>query len=154
MEELSVAGAQPEHEEKSPVGGHGAGQPKEMVLIVEDDDHIAELLGYSFAKRGFATLRAADGLAACSRVEREKPAAVLLDLMLPGLDGREVCRLIRNHADRKLATTPIIMLTALSSSQDIARGMELGADLYITKPYSVREVVHAVEQLLSAREGR
>lgn len=125
-----------------------SGPGQGMVLIVEDDEHIAELLRYWFHRAGFVARIAADGLAACSMVERERPDVMLLDLMLPGLDGREVCRLIRRHRDHRIATIPIIMLTALSSREDKASGLLLGADLYITKPYSVRDVLNAAKGVL------
>lgn len=121
------------------------------VLIVEDDEYIAELLRYWFHRAGFVARIAADGLVACSMVERERPDAILLDLMLPGVDGREVCRLIRRHHDHRIAATPIIMLTALSSPEDKASGLMLGADLYIAKPYSVRDVLNAAKGVLGRR---
>lgn len=123
------------------------------VLIVEDDVYIAELLGYWFRRAGFSTRTAEDGLAACSMVEQERPDTILLDLMLPGLDGREVCRLIRHHRDPHIAATPIIMLSALSSPEDKANGLLLGADLYLTKPYSIRDVLHATRSLLGRRSS-
>ncbi len=122
------------------------------VLIVEDDEYIAELLRYWFQRAGFVTRIVGDGLAACSLVEGERPDAILLDLMLPGLDGREVCRLIRHHRDPGIAATPIIMLTALSAPEEKADGLRLGADLYLTKPYSVREVLTAAASLMR-RQG-
>jgi len=116
--------------EQIPASGLGSGN----VLIVEDDEHIAELLRYWFCRAGFVTRIAADGLSACSMVEQERPDVILLDLMLPGLNGREVCRLIRRHAAPRIATIPIIMLTALAAPADRASGLLAGADLYITKP--------------------
>lgn len=121
------------------------------VLIVEDDAYIAELLRYWFERDGFTTLLAADGLAACSMVEEERPDTILLDLMLPGIDGRDICRLIRGHGDPVIAAIPIIMLTALAAPEDIARGLDLGADLYIAKPYSVREVLDAAKAIMHSR---
>jgi DNA-binding response OmpR family regulator len=133
----------------APEQDFGLGRGK--VLIVEDDEHIAELLRYWFHRAGFVARIAADGLAACRMVERERPDVMLLDLMLPGLDGREVCRRIRRHHDPRIAGTPIIMLTALSSREDKASGLLLGADLYITKPYSVRDVLNAAKGVLGRR---
>ncbi|MEW6595422.1 MAG: response regulator [Thermodesulfobacteriota bacterium] len=121
------------------------------VLIVEDDEYIAELLRYWFSRAGYLTRTVADGLAACSMVQQERPDVILLDLMLPGLDGREVCRLIRRHGDIRIASIPIIMLTALSAVEDQVRGLSLGADLYMPKPYSVRDVLNAVGGLIGRR---
>ncbi|MEW6499913.1 MAG: response regulator transcription factor [Thermodesulfobacteriota bacterium] len=132
------------HEKQGRPAAPGPGK----VLIVEDDEYIAELLRYWFQRDGFTTCIASDGLAACSMVEGERPDTILLDLMLPGLDGREICRLIRRHRDPRIAATPIIMLSALSAPEDIARGLDLGADLYLAKPYSVREVLAAARALM------
>lgn len=114
-----------------------------MVLVVEDDEDIAHLLCYSLRKKMVPVAIAHDGLTAFALVEQLRPALVLLDIMLPRLDGHEVCRLIRSHPDRDLAGTPVVMLSALGAPGDIEKGMELGANAYFPKPYSVKDVVNA-----------
>ena len=107
------------------------------VLIVEDEVELAEMLDHNLRKNGLATLFAHDGLTACRLVGSEAPDVILL----PDLDGWEICRMVRSHPEPAIARTPIIMLTALSAVNDRLRGMELGADAYLPKPYSPREVV-------------
>ncbi|MHB8988728.1 MAG: response regulator transcription factor [Desulfobulbia bacterium] len=123
-----------------------------MVLVVEDDEDIAQLLCYSLRKNRVPVAVAHDGLTAFALVEELRPALVLLDLMLPRLDGREVCRLIRSHPDRDLAGTPVVMLSALGTPEDIEKGMGLGANAYFAKPYSVKDVVSATMEWLGAGE--
>jgi len=119
-----------------------------MVLVVEDDEDIAQLLCYSLRKNRVPVAVAHDGLTAFALVEELRPALVLLDLMLPRLDGHEVCRLIRSHPDRDLAGTPVVMLSALGTPEDIEKGMGLGANAYFAKPYSVKDVVSATMEWL------
>ncbi len=119
-----------------------------MVLVVEDDEDIAHLLCYSLRKNRVPVAVAHDGLTAFALVEQLRPALVLLDLMLPRIDGREVCRLIRSHPDRDLAGTPVVMLSALGTPEDIEKGMGLGANAYFAKPYSVKDVVSATMEWL------
>ena len=121
------------------------------ILIVEDEPEIAEMLEYALRRSGFTTVLAEDGLHACRLIERERPDLVLLDVMIPGLDGWEVCRLVRSVPDPEIATTPIIMVTALGSQNDRIKGLELGADGFIPKPYSVREVVLQAGNLVARR---
>ena len=109
------------------------------ILIVEDDKKTASLVALYLEREGFQTVVASDGLQALELVKRHKPAFVILDLMLPGLDGMEVCRELR-----KFSTIPIIMLTARVEEIDRLLGLELGADDYICKPFSPREVVARV----------
>ncbi|MDR0838514.1 MAG: response regulator transcription factor [Oscillospiraceae bacterium] len=111
-------------------------------LIIEDDDNIAELLRLYLEKDGFEVFSAANGALGISEFERVAPDVVLLDIMLPVLDGWGVCREIR-----AVSKTPIIMLTAKGETPDKVSGLEMGADDYITKPFEVRELlarVHAV----------
>lgn len=112
-----------------------------MVLVVEDDEDIAQLLCYSLRKKRVIVAIAHDGMTAFDLVEQLRPSLVLLDVMLPRLDGYEVCRMIRSHQDRDLAGTPVVMLSALGAPGDIEKGMNLGANAYFSKPYSVRDVV-------------
>lgn len=124
------------------------------ILIVEDEVELAEVLGYNLRRSGFAVLTAHDGLSACRLVGAERPDLILLDLLLPDLDGWEICRLIRGHHDAELASTPIMMMTALGSLDDRLRGLELGADAYLAKPYSVKEVALCARNLLARRRER
>jgi len=120
------------------------------ILVVDDEPQIADLLRSYLQREGFTVEQAADGEAALSAVSRLRPDLVILDLMLPRVDGREVCRRIRAES-----TTPIIMLTARDEETDKLLGLELGADDYVTKPFSPREVVARVRAVLrrGAREG-
>ena len=122
------------------------------VLIVEDEPEILEPLAHSLQKAGFTVLRAEDGLTACRIIGSERPDLVLLDIMLPDLDGWEVCRLLRQHPDPLLANTPVAMLTALGGAEDKYRGLEIGADLYLPKPYSIREVILHAGNLVRRRQ--
>ena len=116
------------------------------LLVVEDDPDIALLLTHSLGRAGFAVETLASGAGALTAMRRRLPDLVLLDLMLPGLDGLEVCRALR--ADLATAAVPIIMLTARAEESDRIVGLELGADDYITKPFSPNEVVARVRALL------
>ncbi len=113
------------------------------ILVVDDEPQIVELLRSYLRRDGFDVEEAADGEAALAAMPRVQPDLVILDLMLPRLDGREVCRRIRETAH-----TPIIMLTARDEETDKLLGLELGADDYITKPFSPREVVARVRAVL------
>ena len=123
-----------------------------MVLVVEDDEDIAQLLCYSLRKRQVPVAVAHDGMTAFALVEQLRPALVLLDVMLPRLNGHEVCRLIRSHPDRDLAGTLVVMLSALGAPEDIEKGMGLGANAYFAKPYSVKDVVNSALEWLGNGE--
>lgn len=114
------------------------------ILVAEDDRDIAKILRYNLEKEGHQPLMAGDGDTAVALFRREKPRLVLLDLMLPKVDGLEICRLIRQD-DKHV---PILMLTAKSTEVDKIVGLEMGADDYVTKPFSVREVITRVKALL------
>ena len=116
------------------------------ILIVEDEASLAEPLAYLLAREGYETEIAADGIAALTSFDRHPPDLVLLDLMLPGIPGTEVCREIRTRSQ-----VPIIMLTAKDSEVDIVVGLELGADDYVTKPYSTRELLARIRAVLRRR---
>ena len=128
-------------------------EPIAKVLIVEDDEHIAQLLHYNCKKQGFLSLIAYDGLEALNIVERECPSIILLDILLPKLDGFEVCRLIRTHQHVHIASTPIILISALTSPDDKEKGLGLGANAYLPKPFSVREVFQVAKRLLGLNGG-
>lgn len=116
---------------------------EQTILIVDDDQHIREILSLYLKKESYSVEEAADGVEAIRKVERISPHLVLLDIMLPVLDGIEVCRQIR-----KFSHVPIIMLTARSEDDDRILGLELGADDYITKPFNPREVVARIKAVL------
>jgi DNA-binding response OmpR family regulator len=120
----------------------------QRVLVVDDDPTVAEVVTRYLEREGFAVEAAADGADALSRAAAEAPDLVLLDLMLPGLDGLEVCRRLR-----EMAPVPIIMLTALGDESDRVAGLELGADDYIAKPFSPRELVARAKAVLRRAAG-
>lgn len=118
----------------------------EKILIIDDEEHIIELIRYNLEASGYTTSSAANGIDGLMLAKQEKPDLILLDLMLPGLDGLEVCK--RMRSDDQLKSVPIIMLTAKSEEIDKILGLELGADDYITKPFSVRELTARVKAML------
>ncbi|MGE5578014.1 MAG: response regulator [Syntrophothermus sp.] len=115
----------------------------EKILVVEDERPIAELIRFNLEKEGFAVVEAYDGFEALEIRRRENPALVILDIMLPSLDGWEVCKIIRRESK-----VPIIMLTARGEEIDKVLGLELGADDYVTKPFSPRELIARVKAVL------
>src|ERR1700687_1497807 len=128
-----------------------AGHPRvRRVLIVEDDKDIVELVRYNLEKEGYQVAAASDGLAALAHVKKSAPDLVILDLMLPKLSGLEVCREVRR--DVNLNRLPILMLTARGEEADRVVGLEIGADDYVTKPFSPRELVARVKALLRRTE--
>jgi DNA-binding response OmpR family regulator len=120
------------------------------VLVVEDEASLASTLSYNLRKNGFNVVSATDGVEGLQAARRDRPDMIVLDLMLPKMDGLEVCRRIRAESD-----VPILMLTAKSEELDRVVGLEMGADDYLTKPFSMRELMARVRALLrraSARE--
>lgn len=113
------------------------------ILIIEDESNIAQLIRLYLEQAGYTVLTAGDGVAGLELHAREHPDLVILDLMLPALDGMEVCRRIRSWA-----STPILILTARNAEEDRIAGLELGADDYLVKPFSPREVVSRVKAIL------
>lgn len=118
----------------------------ETILIIDDEKHIIELIEYNLKSSGYNTLYALNGKEGLLKARAEKPSLILLDLMLPIMDGIEVCKEIRQDEDIK--DIPIIMLTAKSEEVDKIIGLELGADDYITKPFSVRELLARIKAVL------
>jgi len=116
------------------------------ILIVEDEMNIRQLVRYNLEKEGFQVLEATDGLQGLKMAKLEKPDLVLLDLMLPEMDGLEVCRSLKGNPGT--AALPVIMVTAKSEEIDKVIGLELGADDYLTKPFSPRELVARVKAVL------
>lgn len=135
----NVRGASPE--------GRGPGVSHGRVLVVDDDPTVAEVAAGYLERAGYDVERAGDGLAALERFAALRPDLVVLDLMLPGMDGFEVCRRMRAQGP-----VPVVMLTARGDEDDRILGLETGADDYVTKPFSPRELVLRVEAVL--RRGR
>lgn len=115
----------------------------QIVLVVDDDDNIREIVRLYFIKEGFQVEEAADGVEAIRKVDQCKPGIIILDIMMPVLDGIEVCRQVR-----KFSQVPIIMLSARAEDEDRIMGLELGADDYIAKPFNPREVVARTNAVL------
>jgi phosphate regulon transcriptional regulator PhoB len=125
---------------------------QKKILVVDDEKDIVELISYNLEQEGFAVIKAYDGQMAWERVKTAKPDLVVLDLMIPGIHGLEVCKLIRRDAATQ--NLPIIMLTAKSDQVDKILGLELGADDYVTKPFNVRELIARIRAVLRRYEGR
>lgn len=122
----------------------------EKILVVEDDGDIREMLRVWFSKEGFPFSSASTGEEALSLIEKDCPDLIVLDLMLPGMDGLEVARRLKK--DPKLNTIPIVMLTARTEESEILDGYDAGADDYVTKPFSPRVLAARVETLLRSRK--
>jgi DNA-binding response OmpR family regulator len=119
---------------------------KPKILLVDDEPDLLELLEVNFSGAGFIVLFARSGTEALRKVREKEPDLILLDVVLPGLDGLEVCRCLRQNT--KTSSIPILMLTARADEIDRVLGLELGADDYVTKPFSMRELVLRVKNLL------
>jgi two-component system phosphate regulon response regulator PhoB len=110
--------------------------PKKNILVVDDEEDILELVRYNVEKNGYSVTTAATGEEALDKARAKLPDLVVLDLMLPGVDGLEVCKILKN--DPKTSHIPVIMLSAKGEEADVVTGLELGADDYVTKPFSPR----------------
>jgi len=124
----------------------------ETILIVDDEQDVLDLLVYNLQRAGFKVNTARDGVTALQKARDDIPALIILDLMLPQMDGSEVCRQLK--ADTKTTHIPIIMLTAKAEEVDRIVGLELGADDYVTKPFSPREIVLRVKTVLRRTSGK
>lgn len=125
---------------------------KENILVVDDEKDILELVSYNLKKEGFGISISADGEDALRRIKREKYDLIILDLMLPGIQGMELCRILKSSEDTSFV--PIIMLTAKNEELDKVLGLEMGADDYITKPFSPRELIARVKAVLRRRHEK
>ena len=125
---------------------------KAKILVVDDEKDIIELVRYNLEKEGFKVISAMDGEKALEIVSREEPEIIILDLMLPGIDGLDVCRELKRNDPT--SSIPIIMLTAKGEESDIVIGLGLGADDYITKPFSPRVLVARVKAVLRRIESK
>lgn len=117
--------------------------PEQKVLVVEDEENLVEALKYNLEREGYAVLTAMDGETGLELAKGSNPDLIILDIMLPRLDGLEVCRILRRDVN-----TPILMLTAKGEEVDRIVGLELGADDYVTKPFSMRELLARVRAML------
>ena len=124
---------------------------KGIVLIIDDEADLIELVRYNLEKEGFSVVGAVDGESGFSLAVAQKPDVIVVDLMLPGIDGLEVCRKLR--AESGTSRIPIIILTAKASEADRIVGLELGADDYMTKPFSPRELTARLKALLRRSAG-
>jgi DNA-binding response OmpR family regulator len=122
---------------------------KKKIAVIEDEPDISELLVYNLEKEGYAVIRAFDGAEGLQLIRQERPDLILLDLMLPGMDGLEICQALKR--DDQYKDTPIIMLTAKSEESDIVVGLQMGADDYVTKPFSPKIVLARVKTALRRR---
>ncbi len=118
------------------------------ILVVDDDPKIVEIVSLYLKREGYRVLAAYDGNQALEMAREKKPDLIVLDLMLPGLDGMDVCRLVRDESD-----VPILMLTARASDEDKLRGFDVGADDYLTKPFNPRELVARVRHPAACGRG-
>jgi DNA-binding response OmpR family regulator len=116
------------------------------VLVVEDEPNLAETIAYSLKREGYTAATVGDGYAAVEAAREQAPDVVILDIMLPGIDGLEVCRRLR-----RTSSVPILMLTARTEEMDRVVGLEVGADDYLSKPFSMRELLARVRALLRRR---
>jgi phosphate regulon transcriptional regulator PhoB len=123
-----------------------------QILVAEDEEDVARLVGCSLKAAGFKVVNAADGASALARIREQAPALIILDLMLPGMSGLDVCKHLK--ADPGTSKIPIIMLTARVQEVDRIVGFELGADDYVTKPFSPRELVLRVKARLRRSHGQ
>jgi two-component system alkaline phosphatase synthesis response regulator PhoP len=125
--------------------------PKKTVLVIDDEKDLIELVRYNLEREGFEVRGALDGEAGLTLALQEVPDVVLVDVMLPGIDGLEVCRRLRSES--RTSRIPLIMLTARTAESDRVVGLELGADDYVTKPFSPRELTARVRALLRRTAG-
>ena len=128
------------------------GRSKPLVLTVDDEEHITELISMALGFNGFEVQRAASGRAALAAVEAQRPDLIILDVMLPDLDGFEVARRLRQD-QRSGSNVPIIFLTAKDATSDKVEGLRLGVDDYVTKPFSIEELIERVKAVLRRSNG-
>lgn len=130
----------------------GGNRTKGTVLLVEDEKDLRTLLSYHLKKENYTVLLAENGKVACEILDAEKPDVILLDILMPELDGWEVCKIIRDHQDQLISSIPVIMLTALRDEKDKIKGLQLGADAFINKPYSIKEVLLYCQNFVQSRQ--
>jgi two-component system alkaline phosphatase synthesis response regulator PhoP len=133
-----------------------AGEPwnlkRQKIVVVEDEPDILEIIEYNLAREGFRVITSRDGAEGLKKIRSELPDLVLLDLMLPGLDGLEICRRLR--ADEVTRALPVVMVTAKGEEADIVVGLGMGADDYLVKPFSPRELLARIKAVLRRSQGQ
>lgn len=127
-------------------------QEKKTILVVDDEESIMELLVYNLEKEGYHTLKAYDGITAVEMALKKRPDLILLDIMIPKLDGISVCKKIRYYLN--ISTMPILMVSAKDTESDKIVGLEMGADDYITKPFQIRELMARIKANLRKSEAQ
>lgn len=120
---------------------------QKKILIVDDEPNILMSLEYAFKKKDFEVFIARDGTEAIEISNREKPNLILLDIMMPEMDGYETLKQVKDNED--LAHTKIVFLSAKSKENDVEKGLKMGADRYLTKPFSLKKVISEIEELLA-----
>ena len=125
---------------------------RKRILVVDDEIYIVHILEFSLTMEGYNILTAFDGEEGLRVIEQERPDLVVLDIMMPKLDGYEVCRRLRK--DERFASLPVILLSAKGRSIDREVGLQAGADDYITKPFSPRKLIEKIRELLEREENR
>jgi phosphate regulon transcriptional regulator PhoB len=126
-------------------------RPQRTVLVADDEQDIVNLVDYNLTREGFHVLAAANGLESLKMIKKSRPDIVILDWMMPEMDGLEVCRRLRQDPD--ISRIPVIMLTARTDTLDKVLGLEMGADDYLTKPFHVRELVARIHALLRRHDA-
>ncbi len=127
-------------------------QEKKTILVVDDEENIMDLLVYNLEKEGYNTLKAYDGITAVEMALKERPDLILLDVMIPKLDGISVCKKIRYYLN--ISTMPILMVSAKDTESDKIVGLEMGADDYITKPFQIRELMARIKANLRKADAK
>ncbi len=121
---------------------------KGLILVIDDEIHILELVKYNLEKEGYEVITRDNGEEGLRAIRNNRPALIVLDLMLPDIDGLEICKRIRSDNSAAVATLPVLMLTARGKEMDKVKGLEIGADDYLTKPFSIKELIARVKALL------
>ena len=122
------------------------------ILIVDDERDLVEMLAYNLEKRGYRVIKAYDGFEAWQKIESERPDLLILDLMMPNLDGWELCRMVRRSQNKATQEMGILMLTAKAMPEDKVYGLEIGADDYLSKPFSLNELILRVAKLIQKQK--
>ena len=136
---------------RSPCTRHCTVNDKTTILVVDDNRDNVEILRAFLESRGYVVAEACDGKTALARMEQVRPDLVLLDVMMPGMDGWQVCRTIKNHPE--LGRTKVVMVTAKAGFEDKFEGLRSGADDYVVKPVDLKELAEKVQRNLAAREA-
>ena len=140
----------PKENDESSDGSVQAG--KEKILIVDDEEDLVDLIAYNLKGKGYQTLKAFNGFEAWEKIQSETPEVMILDLMMPELDGWELCQIIRRHDNEAIRGISILMLSARAMPEDRVHGLQIGADDYLTKPFSVNELILRIDKLIEKRK--